>query len=206
MRNDQNNCHGAQLYAVGRPWLFAALLAESRAVMAGRIKGMKPWEVTQILMADARSKRWEDACNRLFEMPRMRLSPVNLYHFNAVSLACQRAVAWQSSLKLLDLQESGRPAPDVISYNTTLSACAKAERWPWALWLLRTMKVEADSISCSAATSAWLLALALLGDALRQSVAVDRVFFATVISCCAKAARWRSALRLFEQVPRAAGS
>lgn len=127
--------------------------------MAGRIKvmpGMKPREVTQILMADAKSKRWEDACNRLFEtMPRMRLSP-NLYHFNAASFACQRAVAWQSSLKLLDLQtrSRSRPAPDVISYNTTLSACAKAERWPWALYLLRTMKVDANSISYSAATSA----------------------------------------------------
>ena len=119
---------------------------------------LKPQEVTKILMADARLKQWEQACSRLFHwMPETRLFPSpNLYHYNAVMSACQKAAAWESSLKVLEVMQLHGPMPDVVSYNITLSSCEKAEQWQWAVWLLHTMpllKVKPDSISLSTAMS-----------------------------------------------------
>ena len=126
-----------------------------------RPEELKPQEVTKILMADARLKQWEQACYRLFQwmqwMPETRLFPSpNLYHYNAVMSACQKAAAWESSLKVLEVMQLHGPAPDVVSYNITLSSCEKVGQWQWAVWLLHTMpllKVRPDSISFSTAMS-----------------------------------------------------
>lgn len=123
-----------------------------------RPEELKPQEVTKILMADARLKQWEQACSRLFQwMPETRLFPSpNLYHYNAVMSACQKAAAWESSLKVLEVMQLHGPAPDVVSYNITLSSCEKVGQWQWAVWLLHTMpllKVKPDSISFSTAMS-----------------------------------------------------
>ena len=94
---------------------------------------------------------------------------------------------------------------DVVSCNAAITACGKAEEWPWAIHLLSRMgsidgNSTPDVISYSAAASActgeWTQALQVLHEAMSQGM-MDRMTLSAVISACEKAAKWQHALHLF---------
>lgn len=44
---------------------------------------------------------------------------------------------WQDALTLLDAMRRRGPTPNVVTYNSTISACGKGQQWQQALGLLK---------------------------------------------------------------------
>ena len=81
---------------------------------------------------------------------------------------------WQEALALLTYMINCALLPDVISFDTAMSACDKAEKWQEALELLAKLhsaSLEEDVITCSA-----------------------------LMSACVKGEQWALALRFFEEM------
>ena len=81
---------------------------------------------------------------------------------------------WQEALALLTDMINCALLPDVISFDTAMSACDKAEKWQEALELLAKLhsaSLQEDVITCSA-----------------------------LMSACVKAEQWALALRFFEEM------
>ena len=76
-------------------------------------------------------------------------------------------------------------SPDIISYGTAISACAKARRWQKALSLLHGMRTS-DGLS--------------VNDFRLQPVQPNEITYGGAISACAAASRWREALALLEEM------
>jgi pentatricopeptide repeat protein len=107
-------------------------------------------------------------------------------------------------LSLLSEMFEATVTPDVISYNSAISALGKGGRWELALDVLGQMPqigVIPDAISYSAVISAceddgqWQLALNLLYRA-----KPDTTSFNAAISACAKGGQWELALVLLSKM------
>ena len=94
--------------------------------------------------------------------------------------------------------------PELITYNTAISACSKAARWAWALELLAAMVSSAlkpdevttgSLITACSTTGRWLLALQLL-VASNQSPP-NLIAVHSAITACEKAGQWMWSLHLF---------
>merc|ERR1712048_692198 len=94
-----------------------------------------------------------------------------------------------------------------ISYSAAISACEKGGNWEAASCLLADMlhvAVETDTISCSAALSAyaaagdanWRKALGLFRTIICRTVEVATITCNTLISACEKGAAWKTSLQL----------
>ena len=106
-------------------------------------------------------------------------------------------------------------APDVISYNTAIAACARVipARWEQALALLKEMShappeaaCAPDVVSYNAAIAAcekgaeWERAIELLSAMWGAGLEPDRISYNAAISACARAGRWESALELLGEM------
>ncbi|CAE8734993.1 unnamed protein product, partial [Polarella glacialis] len=102
-----------------------------------------------------------------------------------------------------------RTLPDVVSFNATISACARAAQWQHGLGLLHSMRghmLEPDAVSFSASISAldgarrWDGALALLCEMLEAGVRADVVAFSATISALSKSSQWLRALAVLSSM------
>lgn len=104
-------------------------------------------------------------------------------------------------------------APSTISYNSALSALARAGRWEEAVELLASMTAEhapPDVISYTttvaacqkggAATQA-LEVLRQMNESSTTAVAPNAVTFTAAVTALADAGRWREALRTYDAMP-----
>ena len=66
----------------------------------------------------------------------------NLFHYNAALHACSQTARWQDAMRLLNEMEKVGVVPDAISFNTAISACARAGRVLEAVDLLEIMTWE----------------------------------------------------------------
>ncbi|CAE8595721.1 unnamed protein product [Polarella glacialis] len=95
-------------------------------------------------------------------------------------------------------------APDAISYNSAISACAKKGCWEFSVALLGIMP-DPDRISYNSAISAcekgfqWQLALRLLHGMPAKSLSQDAISFNSAISACEKGGQWQVALSLLKR-------
>ncbi|CAE8688295.1 unnamed protein product, partial [Polarella glacialis] len=105
----------------------------------------------------------------------------DVFTLNTAISAYARAFRWPSALLLFSSDSGfGSAIPDLVSYNSALSACERGRCWREALQLLleaRLRKLELDVVSFSSAVSAcskglqWQQALALLQEARAVSAA-----------------------------------
>ncbi|CAJ1422247.1 unnamed protein product [Effrenium voratum] len=95
----------------------------------------------------------------------------------------------------------------LAAYNSTISACERSGRWPWALHLHHDMpraKLVPDVISYSAGISAcdksarWQAALGFLAEMRARRVRRDKFVCGASISACAKGGAWQRALLLYK--------
>ncbi|CAJ1447817.1 unnamed protein product, partial [Effrenium voratum] len=101
----------------------------------------------------------------------------------------------------------------VISFNATISVCAKERQWQHALALLHTIPkalLQPDVVSFGAAVGAlekatqWLRALGVFGgmtEASQADVVPNEIIFNSTISSCAKSGEWQQALALCSLMP-----
>ncbi|CAE7782042.1 EMB2654 [Symbiodinium sp. CCMP2592] len=113
------------------------------------------------------------------------------------------------ALSIFEAMPDDSCAPDVISFNSCISSCQKASRWPWAIHLLFSMvgaALAANSISYNAAIGAcqrtghWQQALQLLRSMPTATVEPSVISYNVGVSACEEAAQWQAALQLFGEL------
>ncbi|CAK9039588.1 Pentatricopeptide repeat-containing protein At5g02860 [Durusdinium trenchii] len=151
---------------------------------------------------------------------------VDVISFNATLSACERASQWHFALHLLTLfdakndeleaiaeqaaKERAFPKADIISYNTSMSACEKGHQWSLALRLYEELQEKAlrpDHITYSVALNAcqqWTEALELLKRleevATSTTDGQTKRSFGAALGVMEKAAQWRSAVALLQRM------
>ncbi|CAE8609752.1 unnamed protein product, partial [Polarella glacialis] len=148
---------------------------------------------------------------------------------NAAISACERAGRWQVALCLLSEMCLGcsnnssssvqkPPAPDVVSYSSTISACGAGSQWPWSLALLTEMGSRnlqptvvvtyGAALGSCAQGDQWERALALLVDMKAAGVEINDVALKAAASACERAevgSRSDLPLSLPSLVPKTSG-
>jgi pentatricopeptide repeat protein len=100
------------------------------------------------------------------------------FHLVLSALAKQRQ--WRTALQLLDFMIENNVPRSVVTYNTVISACAKAREVGMAKNLLHRMKQQ-------------------------DNIRPDEISYNAVIGACANTARWKEALEVLDQCYREPG-
>ncbi|CAL1160521.1 unnamed protein product [Cladocopium goreaui] len=168
---------------------------------------MDKFTLSITLKACRRGMRWIDALEllHLAGTGEQALETMDLVVWNAAMAACERAAdqAWRWCLHLL---QSCPFPPDIVSFNTSLSALARARRWRQCLQML--LQIPQPDIlsynSCITACSgaAWPFALQLLSDAVEADLKLSTISFNAAIAACDKGHQWQKALQLFWELNR----
>ena len=116
---------------------------------------------------------------------------------------------WQQAQQICALAGDWRP--NVITYNTMISACADADQWRKAGHVLqdlqqtfqRTQLISTNSmINGLAKSGEWQQAASVLWRLQLQQLEHDFVTFSGVISACEKGGQWEHALLLLHELQR----
>uniref|UniRef100_A0A7S2XJS3 Pentacotripeptide-repeat region of PRORP domain-containing protein n=1 Tax=Lotharella oceanica TaxID=641309 RepID=A0A7S2XJS3_9EUKA len=101
--------------------------------------------------------------------------------------------------------------PDVVTYNTLLSACERAANVSKAIQLFHNMSacgVVADTISfnslisCLGKAGEWKKAMQYFDQMTSLKVKQDEITFTSAITACGKGRQWAKALELFGEMDR----
>eukprot|EP00434_Breviolum_minutum_P019089 symbB.v1.2.016829.t1/scaffold1294.1/size126307/4 len=90
---------------------------------------------------------------------------------------------------------------DVVSYNTSMNACAKSAQWQTVLHLFEEMRestILPDVLSYSAlliCTPRWQSALALLEQMLNENEKPDLPCLKAILSSCQSSSHWMETLQ-----------
>lgn len=127
--------------------------------------------------------------------------------WDCATVACSRATQWSWCLWLLVKRPSnsrqGNPG-----CGATISACARASRWPLALILLQQARRQRQPVAQSSMNAAinacvksasWSVALGILQEVPRTNLAG----YNATIAVCSEGSQWQQALRLLHLMPRA---
>lgn len=132
--------------------------------------------------------------------------------YDAICYGTSSLVSWKYSWPFLwsiGSIESIEVESDIFTYNSAISACAKASNWQAAcqvLQLLLLSDVQPDTISYSSVITAcersslWQLAIQFLRESWTCRTP-DVVAFTGTIAACEKAGRWQLALLLLSKMP-----
>eukprot|EP00434_Breviolum_minutum_P037012 symbB.v1.2.032804.t1/scaffold3834.1/size49527/1 len=156
--------------------------------------------------AYAKGGQWREAVRLLNTMKDSTILPNNI-SYNASITACEKGGEWQQGIQLLDemLSESNL-APDVVSFNALISACAIC---PISLVMDYKDPVTPNLITFSSTISACeklgraTEAEGVLSTMRSAAVTPDIISYNASISACAKGEQWQKALSLLEMMPEA---
>ena len=138
----------------------------------------------------------------LSELTHLALDETSL---NMLVSSLERCHRWQDALFHLSVAREGGLVPDLASYNSVISACAKVARWKAALGLLAEIPktLKADEITLGSLVSAchrghWSLALQLLYEGRMQNIQPNRIMVHSAIVAC-EGQHWPWSLYLLEE-------
>eukprot|EP00434_Breviolum_minutum_P003866 symbB.v1.2.003399.t1/scaffold190.1/size276550/24 len=113
---------------------------------------------------------WESALILCRELQDMNMD--DLFTYNASISACGNAKQWKCALSLIPVLGDQRLKPQLITYNTVISACEN--QW----WIVKGILEEVDKLALER----------------------DVITFNTSIKACGSCAEWQEALHLFREV------
>lgn len=131
--------------------------------------------------------------------------------YDAICYSTSSLVSWKFSWPFLwsiGSIESIEVESDIFTYNSAISACAKASNWQAACQVLQLLlsDVQPDTISYSSVITAcersslWQLAIQFLRESWTCRTP-DVVAFTGTMAACEKAGRWQLALLLLSKMP-----
>eukprot|EP00913_Durusdinium_trenchii_P021166 g19888.t1 len=135
--------------------------------------------------------------------------------------ACRSERNWQLALQLLRrcpgnvvacsaaIAHRTGPAPNVVTYNSLISACGKGQQWLHAIHLLaeaRQAKLRPGIVALNSATTAcekgrqWQHAEQLLRNGEAAGLKLDIIGFSAATSACEKGWEWNRAVGLLQEI------
>ncbi|CAE8699965.1 unnamed protein product, partial [Polarella glacialis] len=142
------------------------------------------------------------------------IAAVDVRTLNVFMSACEKDGQWEAALAILSLMIKSIVEPSRVTYNTVITANARASRWQAALHGLGAEMPQSglhpDEISQNAAMSAcgkcgsWFRALDLLWKMPGAGLLADAISYSTAISALgASGQQWQMALELLRLMPQA---
>ena len=157
---------------------------------------------TEAIQACGRRFQWQQAGSLLGVLQGHALA--DLVSYNSAIGVCQKCQNWSLALGLLSVISLARLVPDIISFNSLMSACEG--HWAFAVDLLgRVEKQGCESpnvitystvINACDKGSCWFVALFILETMQKRVVLPNVVTFSSAISRCAEGGRWDIAIFL----------
>ncbi|CAE8633242.1 unnamed protein product, partial [Polarella glacialis] len=144
-----------------------------------------PRLVTKLLSNLAKERLPAVAIHVLGFMQARRVE-ANAFHYGAAMSACDKGKQWQLALSLLLSMTGSGLAPDLVTYNSAISA-------------LSLIKHNSDNNTVRKGGQ-WCTALALLADMTEARLYLDQVSYNTAITACSKQGEWQLALDLFRKM------
>ena len=165
-----------------------------------------------LISACSRASEWRESL-RLFKRMERGLGPKpTLVTYGALASALEKGEQWLEALLLLEQLPEPRTvkghASLVIAFNTVISACEKAWRWPFALQVFQRMeekKLKPTTITWNALLSAirraesWQTSLHLFRQMQAEDVTPILHTYNISISSCHTVDAWPYALALMEE-------
>eukprot|EP00439_Symbiodinium_sp_Y106_P086029 s529_g30.t2 len=117
--------------------------------------------------------------------------------------------AWSLALEQLQLLADGSTSPNVVIFNTAISACARGRQWTAAcnlLLLISQTQILPDTISFNTCISScdgiaqWRQSLVLFDGMRLSQMQPDVITYSGVISACAHSSDWLMVLALLQQM------
>ena len=162
---------------------------------------------TEAIQACGRLFQWQQAGGLLGFLQGHALA--DLVSYNSAIGVCQKCQNWSLALGLLSLICLARLVPDIISFNSLMSACeghwafavallGKVEKQGCESWMLLMPNVVTYSSVMNACDkgSCWSVALFILETMQKRVVLPNVVTFSSAISGCAKGGQWDIAIFL----------
>lgn len=187
------------------PWAYALQVLQRM-----RHLGMAPTLGTFKAAASA-SKDRPDMVLPILETLSKLKTTASLTHFaldetslNMLVSSLERCHRWQDALFHLSVAREGGLVPELASYNSVISACAKVARWKAALGLSAQIPMTlADEITLGSLVSAchrghWSLAIQLLYEGRMQNIQPNRIMVHSAIVAC-EGQHWPWSLYLLEE-------
>ena len=133
-------------------------------------------------------------------------SDVDILACNALANCAARGQAWEKAMTVL---QTDLPSikPDVVSFNTVLSAFERSVRWTCALEILRDVHLRPNSVTlgtvgCACASgSAWEWTLM---DSAMETKASFAFWYSATVSAFASVVNWKEALSCFRTATKTA--
>ncbi|CAN0038447.1 unnamed protein product, partial [Choristocarpus tenellus] len=116
---------------------------------------------------------------------------------------------WKAAVFILKEMKAGGTVPNVITYNSCITACGRGKQWKTALSLLGEMKangVVPNVITYNSCITAcghgkqWKAALSLLEEMKANGVVPNVITYNSCITACGGAGQWEAALSLLEEM------
>ena len=133
---------------------------------------------------------------------------LNVFHCNAYISQLARRERWSDAVELC----ASMPKPDVVTYNSVITACEKSGQWEAAEQVLKEMKavgVQPDVITHSALISAyekggqWERAKATFEEMKAAGMKPTVITYSALISAYEMSNQWARARATFEEMQAA---
>eukprot|EP00439_Symbiodinium_sp_Y106_P068997 s287_g11.t2 len=174
--------------------------------IAGQSHRHEPLDVIGMNSAACACQRhWEEVLNLIAGLlPKTVLpSPISL---NTVLSSCERCLQWPQALAILRSWPQLRTRKDIISYNSSISACEPS--WTQGLEcfsdVLRNQLlpdlVTYNAACHSSSPASWLSSLMIFSHLNHSKLAADKISCGTVLDACSLGFSWGGALQTLLQM------
>ncbi|KAL7541143.1 hypothetical protein ACHAXR_012084 [Thalassiosira sp. AJA248-18] len=164
-----------------------------------------------VLMALAKANQFNQMNSLLTRMRRNGARP-NVYTYNSLLKVCSsdKVPRWKEALGLLSqCQREPGVNPDLITFTTTMKACARGRQAGKAMELFRVAKDTGMKLDVYCYTTAmdacakgkrWKQALNLLDEMKGRGIAPNEVTYGVAVAACGNGGQWERAVELLDQM------
>ncbi|CAE7302139.1 unnamed protein product [Symbiodinium necroappetens] len=155
--------------------------------------------------ACACQRHWEEVLNLIAGLLPNTVRPSSI-SLNTVLSSCERCLQWPQALWILRSWPELRTRKDIISYNSSISACEPS--WTQGLECFSAVlrnQLLPDLVTYNAAChsscpASWLSSLMIFSHLNHSKLAADKVSCGTVLDACSLGFSWGGALQTLQQM------
>eukprot|EP00571_Detonula_confervacea_P012159 CAMPEP_0172311378 /NCGR_PEP_ID=MMETSP1058-20130122/14636_1 /TAXON_ID=83371 /ORGANISM="Detonula confervacea, Strain CCMP 353" /LENGTH=656 /DNA_ID=CAMNT_0013024537 /DNA_START=111 /DNA_END=2081 /DNA_ORIENTATION=- len=164
-----------------------------------------------VLVALANANQFKQMNSLLTGMRRRGVKPT-VYTYNSLLKICasDKVPRWKEALALLSqCQREPGVNPDLITFTTTMRACARGRQAGKAMELFRVVKDMGMKLDVYCYTTAmdacakgkrWRRAMSLLDEMKEEGIAPNEVTYGVAVTACGNGGKWERALELLDQM------
>ena len=164
-----------------------------------------------VLISLAKSNQYTQVNDLLTKMRRRNVRPT-VYTYNSLLKECasSNVPKFKEALSLLSqCQREPGVTPDLITYTTTMRACARAKQASKSMEIFRVVKdmninldvyIYTTAMDACAKGGMWKRALTLLDEMKAEGITPNEVTYGVAVTACGNGGQWELALELLDHM------